>query len=120
MTQDADKAVRVCAAHGLARIGDERGVEELVRCWESPALDPMTRLSVLAGIAEAGHRSSLAFFQRILRDSREPAALAVAIRAADRAGDRSLLPELERLAAAADDGGIKAAAGQTLRRLRGF
>ncbi len=120
MMNDPDWGVRTNAAYGLAKMGDPRGVQELVRWYESPTTEAQYKTPILGGIADVGDPSTAYIFRGLLQKSQDLTELILAIRGAEQTKDVSLVPDLQRVKETSTDEMIREAADKAIQKLRGY
>ncbi len=120
MLNDADWGVRTNSAYGLAKMGDARGVQELVKWYEAPGTEAQYKTAILGGIADVGDPSTAYVFRDILRGSQDLSSLLLAIMGAEKTKDASLVPDLQRVLDTSKDGTVREAAEKAIKAIRGY
>lgn len=98
MSLDADPHVRLQAAYGLSRAGQDEGRQALEGVYSSPASENDLRRTALLRLVELSAPPSAPLFRRILSESREEWALMQAMAGLGKLRDAASLPALQAFA----------------------
>jgi hypothetical protein len=121
MQGDDDFGVRANSAYGLAKLGQQSGIDALLQLWNSPGLDPGSRVAVLGGIADVGNPAFAPIFRPLIGDkTKEYTYRILGIMGASKAKDQGALPALETVAAdASDQDSLREAARKAIAAIQG-
>jgi HEAT repeat protein len=117
MTHDEDWGVRVNSAYGLAKLGQQDGLDTLVQFYTSPETPAEYSLAILGGLADVAAPTTGPLFRKVLADTTDPGYMLIAIGALEKMKDAQALPDLQRIAASAKSETIRQAAQRAIDNL---
>lgn len=96
MRSDTDWGVRVNSAYGLAKGGNDEGLQTLLAFYDSPEAKDY-RIAVLGGIADVAHPTTAPMFRKMLAESSDVTLLSLSISAIEKMKDQASLPLLAQI-----------------------
>jgi hypothetical protein len=110
MVADPDWGVKVNSAYGLAKDGNVKGLDTLVKYFESPDTEAQYRLSIYGGIIDVADPRTAPLIRRTLVENTDPTFQLLSIKALEKMKDREALDLLRNIITQSRDDTIKEAA----------
>ena len=114
MAHDEDWGVRVNSAYGLAKLGQQDGLDKLQQFYASTETPPEYSLAILGGLADVAAPTTGPLFRKILADTTDPGYVLIAIGALEKMKDSQALPDLQRIATTSKSDMIRQAAQRAI------